>query len=103
MKILSKATIGLEKSFRMMYNNIGLNSRETVPLKGLLHEIFELCFLGPRFTPYNIFKSILVFAEIFTKTVFYRSNFWVKIPGHSTIYSVSGIVNRIFFNFRVTE
>ena len=26
------ATIGLEKSFRMMYSNIGLNSRETVPL-----------------------------------------------------------------------
>ena len=35
MKILSEATIGLEKSFPMMYSNIGLNSRETVPLKGL--------------------------------------------------------------------
>ena len=33
MKILSKATIGLEKSFRMMYSNIGLNSRETVLLR----------------------------------------------------------------------
>ena len=32
-KILSEATIGLEKSFGMMYSNIGLNSRETVPLK----------------------------------------------------------------------
>ena len=31
-KILSEATIGLEKSYRMMYSNIGLNSRETVPL-----------------------------------------------------------------------
>ncbi len=35
MKILSEATIGLEKSFRMMYSNIGLISRETVPLMGL--------------------------------------------------------------------
>ena len=26
--------IGLEKSFPMMYSNIGLNSCETVPLKG---------------------------------------------------------------------
>ena len=32
MKILSEGTIGLEKSFPMMYSNIGLNSRETVPL-----------------------------------------------------------------------
>ena len=32
MKILSQATIGLEKSFQMMYSNIGLNSRESVPL-----------------------------------------------------------------------
>ena len=37
MKILSEATIGLEKSFPMMYSNKGLNSRETVPLKGLSH------------------------------------------------------------------
>ena len=27
-----RTTIGLEKSFLMMYSNIGLNSRETVPL-----------------------------------------------------------------------
>jgi len=33
MKILSEATIGLEKSFPMMYSNLGLNSHETVPLK----------------------------------------------------------------------
>ena len=33
MKILGEATIGLEKSFPMMHSNIGLNSRETVPLK----------------------------------------------------------------------
>ena len=39
MKILSKATIGLEKSFQMMYSNIGLNSRETVPL--------SVCTWGP--------------------------------------------------------
>ena len=32
MKILSEASIGLEKRFPMMYSNIGLNSRETVPL-----------------------------------------------------------------------
>jgi len=32
MKILSEATIGIEKSFPMMYSNIGLNSRETVHL-----------------------------------------------------------------------
>ena len=31
-KILCPAMIGLEKSFQMMYSNIGLNSRETVPL-----------------------------------------------------------------------
>ena len=31
MKLLCKATIGLEKSFQMVYSNIGLNSRETVP------------------------------------------------------------------------
>ena len=31
-KILSKATKGLEKSFWMLYSNIGLISRETVPL-----------------------------------------------------------------------
>ena len=31
-KILSEVTTGLEKSFWMMYSNIGLNSRETVHL-----------------------------------------------------------------------
>ena len=40
MKILSDATIGLEKSFPMMYSNIGLNSRETVPLNEC-HEAVE--------------------------------------------------------------
>ena len=31
-KILCEAMIGLEKSFGMMYSNLCLNSRETVPL-----------------------------------------------------------------------
>ena len=32
LKILCEAGIGLEKSFLMMYSNIGLNSHETVSL-----------------------------------------------------------------------
>ena len=40
MKIFSEATIGLEKSFPMMYSNIGLNSRETVPLIVILFVYF---------------------------------------------------------------
>ena len=35
-KILGKAMIGFEKSFQMMYSNLCLNSRETVPLNHLL-------------------------------------------------------------------
>ena len=31
-KILCEAMIGLEKSFQIMYSNIGLNSRESVLL-----------------------------------------------------------------------
>ena len=42
-KILCQGMIGFEKSFQMMHSNIGLNSRETVPLKGCnytaLHDI----------------------------------------------------------------
>ena len=41
MKILSEATIGLEKSFPIMYSNIGLNSRETVPLKLTIHSFWD--------------------------------------------------------------
>ena len=32
--------IALEKSFRLLYCNTHLNSRETVPLKGLSREMF---------------------------------------------------------------
>ena len=32
-KILREGMIGLKKSFGMMYSNLCLNSRETVPLK----------------------------------------------------------------------
>ena len=39
MQILCEATIGLEKSFKMMYSNLCLNSRETVPLRGRCNEI----------------------------------------------------------------
>ena len=50
MKILNEATIGLEKSFPMMYSNIGLNSRETVPLSAYrdinLHTVQRLLELG---------------------------------------------------------
>ena len=42
MEILSEATIGLEKSFPMMYSNIGLNSRETVPLTKKIEEILKI-------------------------------------------------------------
>ena len=49
-KILSEATIGLEKSFWMMYSNLCLNSRETVPLTSPFYLNFchfdnKLCFL----------------------------------------------------------
>ena len=36
--------IGLEKSFGMMYSNLCLNSRETVPLKGLSHQTCRVYF-----------------------------------------------------------
>ncbi len=42
-------------------------------------------YLLPRFTPLNIFENIFVFAEIFTKVVFFQSNFLVTIPGNCTI------------------
>ena len=41
-KILCAAMKGLEKSFRMMYSNLCLNSRETVPLKGHFHKFVEI-------------------------------------------------------------
>ena len=39
-KILSKATTGLEKSFWMMYSNLCLNSPETVALKSSIRRLF---------------------------------------------------------------
>jgi len=44
MKILSEATIGLEKSFPMMNSNIGLNSREIVPLNDVSIYIFNTSY-----------------------------------------------------------
>ena len=40
-KILSEATTGLEKSFGMMFSNLCLNSRETVPLREECVDIFH--------------------------------------------------------------
>ena len=71
MKILSEATIGLEKSFQMMYSNIGLNSRDSPfkGIKGLSYEIYGgYCYLpinsffqwqGCLALNFNIFKETL--------------------------------------------
>ena len=42
-------------------------------------------YLLPRFTPLNIFENIFVFAQIFTKVVFFQSKFRVTIPRNCTI------------------
>ena len=57
---------------------------------GFFHES-----IVPRFTPLNIFENIFVFAEIFTKVVFFQSNFRVTIPGNCNI-------SRYCYRFRVT-
>ena len=44
MKILCEAAIDLEKSSQMVYSNIGLNSRETVPLNAIFKN--NLCTTG---------------------------------------------------------
>ena len=67
-------------------------------------------YLLPRFTPSNIFENIFVFAEIFTKVVFFQINFRVTIPGNCTIsrfcypeiYQFPSIVARKLRNFQVT-
>ena len=50
MKILSEATRGLEKSFPMMYSNIGLSFCETLPL------------MSTATTVYNTHDSLRIFS-----------------------------------------
>jgi len=45
---------------------------------GFFHE--SIVPILPRFTPLNIFENIFVFAEIFTKVVFFSK----QLPGNST-------------------
>jgi len=52
MKILREATIGLEKSFPMIYSNIGLNSRETVPLTNF-SDVLQLSYKLSNFAREN--------------------------------------------------
>ena len=66
-KILCEAMIGLEKSFRMMYSNIGLNFPETVPLKILSIDAALLgkcnlvrhCFLGKNCIVTILFQVVI--------------------------------------------
>ena len=69
MKILSEATIGLEKSFSMMYSNIGLNSRETVPL--IKMEVIE----RKKFE--NLVRqSYIILATLHTCNLFPKEGIW---------------------------
>ena len=47
-------TIALEKSYRLMYSNIGLNSRETVPLRVFSNKVFFLIW-WPRRHSFSLF------------------------------------------------
>ena len=54
MKIFNEATIGLEKSFPMIYSNIGLNSRETVPLNVFMASLgFNISLLVAFLSEFN--------------------------------------------------
>ena len=54
----------------MMYSNIGLSFCETVPLKGLLHKIFEVCFCHQTTPPGHIrdilepFSFLMIFHVV---------------------------------------
>ena len=70
-KILCTAKIGIEKSFRLMYSNIGLSFRWTLPLRKLC--VVRGCWIHMKTTSFHwlVVFSRKKFREIMPNNIFF--------------------------------